>query len=265
MIFPAWNSRLAGNIPHQPEHQQKHLLYNQANQRLEQALSRNTESERISAELGLEAQKLRERLAAALSETPDKDNDSKPDSDAATTADATPAAANAEGQDIGDNAVSPVSTKFTPVDATAAATIDGLRRDFERASAEIEAQASALQEERERASGLETRLAAEQENSEKLLSETRALSARAEGAEKAEEEAMTAAAAEARRAAEVREEAEGAGEEVARLRGRLAEWEEEGARAVEVKGALETTRDALDELRWGPGGVEILRSGMRGV
>lgn len=53
----------------------------------------------------------------------------------------------------------------------------------------------------------------------------------------------------AQRAAEVREAAEGAEAELAFLRGRLSEWEEEESRSAEIKSTLETTRDALDELR----------------
>lgn len=53
----------------------------------------------------------------------------------------------------------------------------------------------------------------------------------------------------AQRAAEVREVAEEAEAELTFLRGRLSEWEEEESRAAELKGTLETTRDALDELR----------------
>ena len=47
----------------------------------------------------------------------------------------------------------------------------------------------------------------------------------------------------------MREAAEEAEAELVLLRGRLKEWEEEESRAAELKGTLETTRDALDELR----------------
>lgn len=55
----------------------------------------------------------------------------------------------------------------------------------------------------------------------------------------------------AQRASEVREAAEEAEAELVFLRGRLSEWEEEESRAAELKGTLETTRDALDDLRCG--------------
>lgn len=47
----------------------------------------------------------------------------------------------------------------------------------------------------------------------------------------------------------MREAAEEAEAELVALRGRLREWEEEETRAAELKVTLETTRDALDELR----------------
>lgn len=221
----------------------------QANQRLEQALSRSTESERISAELGLEAQQLRERLSEALDKPAAvAGNKQAPDNVAA--------AAGTEGGDTGSAAAQDSAddsdARNTTEDAAAndaAAAIDGLKRDLEQATRRLQENASTLGEQRERCAELQTRLAAERTISEELREGSQALLARAEGAERTEGEAMAAAAAEARRAAEVREAAEVAEAELSRLRGRAEEWEEEERRAAELKGTLESTRDALDELR----------------
>ncbi len=138
----------------------------QANQRLEQAVARSADSERVSAELGLEAQQLRERLAAALA--------------AAATGEGTTSAAAADGA------------------AAAAALAENLKRELETASSQLEAQTYALRREQERCSELEELLATEQRKSEGLHAEARSLSSRADGAERAEMEALKTAATEVR-------------------------------------------------------------------
>lgn len=241
-------------------------------------MARSADSERISAELGLEAQQLRQRLATAIAEAeaanPDNsDNNNKTGGDPVAAAAAEPPQEqNLDGSsdddpdpDINSSsaaaAASPSALEEENADtntntATAAAAtmaMDDLKRDLERATSQLEAQASTLRQERERTSELEGRLSAEQALGEELRAESQALSSRAEGAERAEGEAMKAAATEAQRAAEVREEFEQVEGELVFLRGRVSEWEEEEARGAELKGTLETTRDALDELRCGVG------------
>lgn len=256
----------------------------QANQRLEQALSRSTESEKALVELGHEADSLRDKLSAALASNIAKGNvDGDGGGNAATErvremeggggdsanehqeggggegGGGIEGSSNGAGENVGED-----------IDHIAAAAAGNATADVERARAtlarDLEAASSRLNEETANlrraeltCSGLERQLSLERSqaetNSGELRGEIEALLERVKGAEKGEEEAMKAAATEARRAAEVREDAEGAQTELAWLRARLAEAEEESERAAELKGTLEVTRDALDELRWGSGRV----------
>lgn len=93
-------------------------------------------------------------------------------------------------------------------------------------------------------------IAAEQSRSlRELQADLEVALARVTELERSGSEAMQAAGTEAARAAEAREGLEGAEAELVELRGRRLEWEEEMTRSAELKGTLEVTRDALDELR----------------
>ena len=272
-----------------PGHQPKPL---QANQRLEQALSKSGESEQALQHLGLEADSLRERLSTALSSNArlgSGDGDGEGNGNAvgerirgeggAPTDSAKQdqegegeggggggggqeGAGNAGGGDSIAEDVDNIAAA-TATTATATTTADPesaratLARDLEAASSKLQEETVKLRRAEETCSDLERRLSLEQglsrDKSEELHAEIKALLERVKGAEKGEEEAMKAAATEASRAAEVREGAEGAQTELAWLRARLAESEEESERATELKGTLEVTRDALDELRCGIG------------
>lgn len=107
-----------------------------------------------------------------------------------------------------------------------------------------------LSQERERASDLEKRLNIEETFSWELREEAKGLRASLQEAEKLGEEAMQAAGTEAARAAELREGFQTAEAELEEMRRRLIEYEEDSVRAAELKGTLEMTRDALDELRY---------------
>lgn len=203
------------------------------NQRLEQALGRTAESDERSAALGREAEELRARLSAALAEVNAEDGGG---GDIGVTAPAQPAQTDAAAGDA-----SPLLTAATEHDLVSSSSG---RPQGSPAREELEG-------EREKTESLELEecLAREQARSHDLQTDVEALVARVASAEKAGEEAMRAAATEASRGAETREGLENAEAELFGLRRRLAEWEEESARAAELMGTLESTRDALDEAR----------------
>lgn len=208
-----------------------------------QVLSRCEEKERALSEADREMQELRDRVSE-MSEALDK-----------RTVGAAGGGGGREGEaGEGDSPTEEIAAKADGDDVKARELrIEELEKQnstleesFMQERAQIQ---GVLSEFEKKSTELEHRLAEEQARAQGFCDELEAMRGRVIAAEKHGDEAISAAATEASRAAQARELLEASEAELKELRQARADWEDESARAAELKATLEITRDALDEAR----------------
>lgn len=213
------------------------------------------EAEEASAATGLEVEQLRARLSSVLNDLETRKAGDRTTTSSNNTDNAHDNNDNKSQGDGDDDATTTTNTNQEKSADTpsAAAAADAVNTDMDDNGLSQQEQQQQEPEERSlKPEGQEQEhlLAAEQSRSfRELQADLNIALARVEELERSGSEAMEAAGTEAARAAAAREGLEGAEAELVELRGRLGEWEEEMTRAAELKGTLEMTRDAMDELR----------------